>query len=986
MSRISTLSTNQTLIQYMMNSQERLLDYNTQLGTNKVSQTYGGIASQSSLLVTMETNVISMESYVEANNLEEIRLSISGSVVAGLDNTLDDFLQILKDNQSAERTEENIANIQDWAFRTLADIETYLNSEADGRYMFGGSNVSTPPVNLGLSTLSAFQSTYDGYNTTYPTTRDAHLTNLSLTQDDNNTDTSAFINAANWLTFYQDNDNDQFSSGSSTIEAPSAMFSNLSAGSVINVSGTTGGTNDGSYTISSVTSTTVTINTTMLTDESAIAQFTDETLTDPHGATVTTGDGTAYATGATGDLTFDRAASTLTAATAGAFSAISVGDHIQVSGSASNNGTYEVTGVAGDVLTLATNTSVTVTLPDNTVLNNTNTGDVTFDRSASTITAATANAFSGVSVGDIITVAGSGQNNGTYTVSANTGTVLTLETNSLTDQGVNSGTTFSNYPVGSQLVFDATNETITVQDYAGTAIANIFDDYQVGDSITVANTTVSPTLLTQTVFTSVGLNQDTIQIQDGGGTAVAGAFNGVRVGDTITLAGSTAGANDQTYTVNFVSADGSTITVDGNIGAAATDTASIAVSGASITNFTTQMDLQFTDNGATDRITLQDDTAAGVAGAFDNMTAGMTVTIANSTSNDGTYLITNVDSAGGFIDVTAVGGGDPGLTTETSVAATTITGSGNDGTYTISSISSDGSQVTLNSSTPLIADQTDVDSATVSSSARGLSFTSASRVLIDDSAETLQIVDARTGSALTDAVQGLAAGMMFEINGSGANDGFYKIASVNSTTATITFDSTTPITGGDENYMPSSAAGGTSNLRVYGTPGTLGSSTDYYEGDEILSQHRLEEGRTIDTLYTAIDPAFEKAIRAASILAQGEFGTQGGLDQNWDRMEDAIYLLEETVGIDHTSAPPFGTEQFGDTQFILQSIAFDQLVISQTNTRLASTINSFTDSVSEIEDINQTEVIVQLLTQERAVQASYEAIARVQTLALTNYL
>jgi len=986
MSRISSFGANQNMVNFMLRAQQQMDATNTQVATKQVSQNYAGLSSKAQLLLGFENKTTILERYRDNNTTADFRLETSTITLGSLQSTISDMRSILKDFEIDSPDETSVGYIQDWAFRTLVDIESFLNTEADGRYLYSGSKVTTRPVNLGLTNLADFQSLYDGSRVTYPTTRDAHLSSFSLTQDENNLTSGAFINANNWLTFYQDNDGDLFSSGSGTIEAPSSMFGNLSAGSVFTVSGTTGGTNDGTYTVASVTNGIITINTTMLTDESAIDQFTNESLLAPHGATITVGNGAVLATADTGDLTIDGTAATLTAATVGAFAGISVGDHIQLAGSASNNGTYEVTGVAGDVLTLGTNTGVTVTLPNETSLAYADTGNLTFDRSANTITAATPGAFNDAVIGQTITIAGSGQNNGTYTVTANDGTTLTIEPQKLTNQGTVSGSTLYNYPAGGQLSFDATNRTITSQDYSGAAISNAFSDYQVGDSITVAGTTVAPTLYTQVDFTSVGLDQDTIQIQDGGGGAVRGAFNGVQIGDTITVAGATAGANDQAYVVNFVSADGSTITVDGNIGAAATDTASIAVTGANMTNLTTQMDLQFTDNGATDRITLQDDTATGVANAFDNMTAGMTVTIANSTSNNGTYLITNVDAAGGFIDVTAIDGSDPGLTTEASVAATTITASGNDGTYTISAISSDGSAVTVETGTPLIANQTDTDGATLSSATRSLSHTAGSRLLINDAAETIQIVNAGDGTAITEAVQGLTAGMIIEINGSANNDGFYSIASVDSATGTITLDASTPITGGNENYMPSAAAGSTGTLRVYGTPGTLAANSDYYAGDEVSVEHRVEEERELATGITAIDPTFERVIRALGMIAQGQFGTAGGLDQNVSRITDAIYLLDLSLGDERTTPPPFGAEESGDVIALQQTTAFNRLIVQRTIEQQGTTIDFLLGQSAAVETADPLETITKLLSQQTSLEASYQAISRVRTLSLSNFL
>lgn len=980
MSRIASFAANQNMISYLLRSQQQMNLTNTQVSSGKVSQNYMGISTSAQLLLSYENKSTLLERYRADNETADFRLETSGVTLESLESTFTDIRKILRDFEAENPDAQTTEYIQSWAFRSLVDIETYLNSEADGRYMFSGSKVHDRPVDLGLSTLEAFQAQYDGYHVTYPTTRDAHLARFALSEDPNNVSSGPFVDANNWMSFFQDNDGDQFSSGSGTIQAPSSMFGNVEVGSVINVSGTTGGTNDGAYTVSAVSGDTVTVNTVMLTDETAKSSFATESLVDPHGATVTTGGGTVLTTAETGNLDVNGTAGTLTAATAGAFASISIGDHIQLAGSAANDGTYEVLNVAGDVLTLGTNSAVTFDLADGSTLTQASTGDLSFNRAADTITSATVNAFSGVNVGDLITVSGSGQNDGTYAVTANDGTTLTVETNKITNQGVSTGSTFYDYPAGGQVVFDTAGSTISAQDYTGASISGVFSDYQVGDSITVGNASVPATLYTQIAFTNVGAaGTDTIQIQDNGGGAVTGAFDGAQVGDSITIAGYGA------YTVNWVSNDGSTIRVDEDILANSVDSAvSRAISGANIDNFTTQTNLAFAAGGNT--ITLQDTTAATVTNEFADMSVGMEVTIAGATTagNDGTYRITGV--AGGVLTVENLDGSAVTFTGETSNAATTISAAGNDGTYTISAVASDGSSVTIDASTPLVADQTVTNGATLTSAARGLSHTAGTRLLINDAADTIQIVNAKTGAAVSDAVSGLAAGMTIELAGTALNDGLYTIGSVDSATGTITLAASTPISGGDENFTPSSAAGGTGSLRVYGTAGSITSQTDYYQGDEVAIGHRVESGRDLFTDINAIDPAFERAIRALSIIAQGEYGTAGGLDQNIQRVEDAIYLLDLTLGDDRVSPPPYGSELSGDVRSLQQDVAFNRLVIQRTIERQTSTIDSLLGLAGSIEDADPLETITKLLSQQTSIEASYQAISRVNTLSLSDYL
>lgn len=804
MTRIASFAANQTLVQFLQRNHSQLNDYNIQLATGKIAQKYSSIAFDTQRLVTSENRITMLDRYVRDNEVANIRLNTAEIVMGGVETTVKDVRTTLKNYKAAEKTADTVSYVQDWAFRTMTDLQAYLNSASDGRYIFGGSKVSTPPVDLGINTLADFQARYDGLFAKYPTTRDAHIASFDISQNDNVTD-GPYVDASNWLSFTQDDDGSTFTSGSGTITASSDMFSNVIVGGTIVVSGTVSGTNDGRYTVQSVSAdgTSVTVDSTMFTDEAV----NDGVVTEPAvGATITLADASTIAPGASGNLAFTNPG-TISAGTGASLTGISVGETISIAGSASNDGSYTVTANDGTNLTVTANTAATVTLGDDSQLAFADFGDLTFDRDANTLTSAIAGSLAGLAVGESFTVAGSTQNDGSYTVSANDGTTVTIETNKLTDEGNTAGTAFLDYTVGSEVAFDTGAGTVTAQDYAGAAIAGAFSGLQVGDSFVVANST----------------------------------------------------SNNGTYTVGSISADGSAITVDAGT------------------------PLALTENVSTDGVEI-----TTAARGFAYMV--------------GTELV--------FDDQGAAGGGD----------------------------------------------------------------------------DTLQILNQTTGTPDTSALNGITAGMTVEVSGGTAYDGFYLVSAVDQANGTLTFDASTPLNTGGIAVTETPVSPAMFALKSYAVSGTVTSGDNYYQGDQILTAHRVEEGRTIDIDVTAIDPAFEKVMRALGIVAQGEFGTAGGLDQNWDRLNDAIYLLDDALGETRNSTPPYGTEEFGSVGYVMQGISFDQLVIRQTNTRLGQVRTNFANDTAKIEDIDQLDVITRLLTQQRSVEASYQALARVQTLSLSKFL
>jgi flagellar hook-associated protein 3 FlgL len=321
--RIANLAASNSLLSYVLRIQSRVHDQEVQVASEKRSQDYAGISRDSQYLVNIENTRDALERYTHNNATMEFRLQSASTAIEGARKTVNDFRTLLVtfSSQDGTKNEQQVRDIQDRAFSSLKALQGYLNTEVNGRFLFSGSRVTTDPVSLGLSTLSAFQTTYDGATVTYPTTRDAHIENSVISKDSAET--------TSWLTFERDN-----AGAVSRITSTSGQFANIAVGSKITVSDTVN--NNGTFTVSAVTANTIDVVTEMLTDEAANAA-----------ATLTKADETILTNLEIGSLAFNRAGDTITAATAGSLAGITAGQVFTIAGSASNNGTYTVDSIDG---------------------------------------------------------------------------------------------------------------------------------------------------------------------------------------------------------------------------------------------------------------------------------------------------------------------------------------------------------------------------------------------------------------------------------------------------------------------------------------------------------------------------------------------------------------------------------------------------------------------------------------------------------------
>lgn len=521
MSRISSYSANTTLINQMLRTQQRLFDLETQVTSEKKSQDYLGIAVNAQRLVNLENTKSQLDRFINNNTQAEVRLSIEATVVDGIQETVKEFKSALQEFETSNGSnEERVEEVQAAAFRALRSIQTLLNTDVAGRFIFSGSRVTNEPVELGISSITAFQELFNGDTVKVPTTRDGTLEQFSFSEDENNL-TTQYVNPSNFLVFAQDADGNTATSGNSSISATSALFSNVAVGSTIKITDTA--SNNGTYTVASVTNggRTVEINTAMLTDELNVPN-TSIGYRDPTNPT----NELLLGSGSYGNLTFNRAANTIVAQNAGTLSALQVGARITVGDSTLNDGDY----------TVASNDGTTVTVVSNKLTDEGNgAGNLFFDYHAGTQVVFTANGganddtiavqqnggggavpdvFKGLAVGDTVTIANTGSNNTTYTINAisadgSTITVDEVVTNETDFNATFAGSNSFAHTIGTQINFNAATETIEIQDSGGTAVPGAFSQLKAGMQFTVSGVTTNNGVFT---VASVAANGSSVTV------------------------------------------------------------------------------------------------------------------------------------------------------------------------------------------------------------------------------------------------------------------------------------------------------------------------------------------------------------------------------------------------------------------------------------------------------------------------------------------
>lgn len=152
--------------------------------------------------------------------------------------------------------------------------------------------------------------------------------------------------------------------------------------------------------------------------------------------------------------------------------------------------------------------------------------------------------------------------------------------------------------------------------------------------------------------------------------------------------------------------------------------------------------------------------------------------------------------------------------------------------------------------------------------------------------------------------------------------------------------------------------------------------TGYYEGDATVQQVRIDDGVTVQYGITADQSAFEKVIRALDNIAQTTF-TNPITAAEKQVLNDAITLLTEA------------TENNGAQKTIggfAADVALDLRTIDIQKDRHGEFINFAVDSIADIENVDTAETLTLLNFQQVQLEASFQIVARLGQLSLSNFL
>ncbi len=146
MMRVATYQHNTSMIQQNMRLQVEINKRNEQISTGLKSVNWGGIADDSQMIIKLESDVTRTQSYIDNLRVSQEETQVYYDTVSHMIEKLD----LLMANISGAISNEQLtdAELVASAQAVYDDMIAALNTQYQGRYLFSGTDTTTPPVDI----------------------------------------------------------------------------------------------------------------------------------------------------------------------------------------------------------------------------------------------------------------------------------------------------------------------------------------------------------------------------------------------------------------------------------------------------------------------------------------------------------------------------------------------------------------------------------------------------------------------------------------------------------------------------------------------------------------------------------------------------------------------------------------------------------------------------------------------------------------------
>lgn len=160
--RISTLALHQSTLRDAGKVEVNIADLQQQLSSGQKAQDFAGLGgSQSEQFLLLENKLAKTDNYVNNNQIVQTRITSTDNVLEQVIETASNLRNMISQRRNVS---SNTAAFPDAIKGAWQSLVSQLNSNLEGRYLFGGTRTDTPPVSADqFPTLKVDGVPDDGY-------------------------------------------------------------------------------------------------------------------------------------------------------------------------------------------------------------------------------------------------------------------------------------------------------------------------------------------------------------------------------------------------------------------------------------------------------------------------------------------------------------------------------------------------------------------------------------------------------------------------------------------------------------------------------------------------------------------------------------------------------------------------------------------------------------------------------------------------------
>ncbi|MCH8997036.1 MAG: hypothetical protein IID48_02055 [Proteobacteria bacterium] len=148
MIRFSTLGAHKLNQSQTLDAQSRLFETQMQISSGKVSRGYAGIAIDARRLVNLEHAVTQVAGFIKNIDVTEGRLNLMESSISGAFDVASRFQDLLVNALNLDNA--SLLTLNQRAEDMLQELASALNIKQDNRFLFSGSRIDTPPIDMSV--------------------------------------------------------------------------------------------------------------------------------------------------------------------------------------------------------------------------------------------------------------------------------------------------------------------------------------------------------------------------------------------------------------------------------------------------------------------------------------------------------------------------------------------------------------------------------------------------------------------------------------------------------------------------------------------------------------------------------------------------------------------------------------------------------------------------------------------------------------------